>query len=68
MPNRRGRTTREALVSRRAAEHPDDVAFRASLAPHHDEHVAEGYWHAGCDKCAAEQVAESKSGKRGPVR
>jgi len=35
----------------------DDDAFRASLAPYHDEHVRDRYWHAQCPECQAEEAA-----------
>ena len=38
-----------------------DEAFRASLAPYHDEHVRDKYWHAGCPQCAAEEVAQAEA-------
>ena len=43
----------------------DDEAFRASLAPFHDEHVRDRYWHAACPQCAAEEAAqlEAKTAK-----
>jgi hypothetical protein len=36
----------------------DDDVFRASLAPHHDEHVRDRYWHAQCPQCQAEEASQ----------
>jgi hypothetical protein len=36
----------------------DDDAFRASLAPYHDEHIRDRYWHAQCSQCQAEEASQ----------
>ena len=38
----------------------DDIAFRTSLAPNHDEHVRDRYFHAQCPQCVVEQEDKAR--------
>jgi hypothetical protein len=51
-------TIKNSQTARPSALDLDNEAFRASLAPFHDEHVRDRYWHAACPQCAAEEAAQ----------